>query len=378
MTIESFRVKPEDFVKDPTKEDISSGYGCVSFYIQKETGLKCVVKKTNTSLFDDKMKLSFDREVEALANCHHPTIVPFVGFAEVNNFGYIYLEEIKNGSLESFLQHIRKGDTGYKLTDTDKFIISYGVAISMEYLHSKKRIHRDLKTANILLDDHLYPLLTDFGTSKQLDNSVKDNQTTPQTTVMIMAPEFIADPGKFSNSLPIDVYSYAITIFALWTLQQPFSHLKGSFQILTAVLDGQRPTIPISMPDPWKKLIEKCWDSNPDARYTFEEIVDELETEKYYTPEMDHKLIDQYKDYLFSKDTTSPRSIKFKKSSEENPSESSEPVIYYRAFIKKSSNELREDVIRSFYSHKDKIEECWSEHIFSHKLRSHFYIMHVK
>ena len=176
MTVESFHVKLEDFVKDSTREDICSGYGCVSFYIQKETGLKCVGKRTNASLFDEKIKRSFDREVEALANCHHPTIVPFVGFAEVNHFGHIFLEEIKNGSLESFLQHVRKGDKGYTLTDTDKFIISYGVAISMEYLHGEERIHRDLKTANILLDDHLYPLLTDFGTSKQLDNSVKYKQ----------------------------------------------------------------------------------------------------------------------------------------------------------------------------------------------------------
>lgn len=117
--------------------------------------------------------------------------------------------------------------------------------------------------------------------------------------------------------------------FLSYGLQRPFSHLKSSFQVMNAVIEGKRPEIPISLPDPWKKLIEKCWDGNPSKRYTFKEIVDELETGKYYTPKMDLELIDKYKNYLFDKDTTSPRSIKFRKSSKKIPSQTGHYIKFH-------------------------------------------------
>lgn len=298
FNIEDFRVDPSDFQKDDSKGSIKSGYGSVTFQIQKSTNTRCAVKRTNESLLEVAMKRSFTREIETLARCQHPAIVPFVGFSEKNNYGFIYLVEMSNGSLASFLEKNRKGKRDPKFDDTIKLIISYGVAVSMAYLHSQNRIHRDLKPGNVLLDEHLHPFLTDFGTAKQIDSSIPINQTLAGTTPTIMAPEFIEDPPTFSNTKPIDVYSYAITLYELWTEIPPFNHLKGYFQIFNAVTKGQRPLIPESVPESWKKLITKCWSQAPDERPSFDEIVEELEKEEYFTKDMNRTTFEHYKDFI--------------------------------------------------------------------------------
>ena len=90
--IEKFRVDPKNFIKNTSKKDITSGYGVVSFYFQKKSNISCVGKKTNQDLSNEVAKRSFTREIDILAHCHHPTIVPFIGFAEINGFGYISLK----------------------------------------------------------------------------------------------------------------------------------------------------------------------------------------------------------------------------------------------------------------------------------------------
>lgn len=96
----------------------------------------------------------------------------------------------------------------------------------MEFLHNKLIIHRDLKSSKILLDSELHPFLSGFSTAKKIDPSVKINKTLSATTAIIMAPEFIKDPEHYSNSLPIDVYAYGITINQLLTGIAPFNRIK--------------------------------------------------------------------------------------------------------------------------------------------------------
>lgn len=291
-----FIVDPKDFVKEKGKKDVhTGGFGVVSFVIQKSTNIKCVSKKTSEPLTNEEFNRSFYREISTLVKCVHPAIVSFVGFATIKNFGFVYLKTAANGSLSSILEDARKGKGTIRLNDTNRFIISYGIAKSMQFLHNNEYIHRDLKPANILIDENIYPLLTDFGTSKKLENVVQVNQTVTCSTATIMAPEFIKEPENYARTKPIDVYSYGMTIFELWTGVAPFSHIKSPFQLMNAVSEGQRPGIPASTPENWKELITKCWDQNPEERPTFDDIIDNLDSKNYYTDDMDIAAIEKYK-----------------------------------------------------------------------------------
>ncbi|KAK8886574.1 hypothetical protein M9Y10_042038 [Tritrichomonas musculus] len=70
-----------------------------------------------------------------------------------------------NGSLQDFLDKIRKNKQFNKKYKCKKHAILIGIAFSMTYLHKLKIVHRDLKRVNILLDENFRPKISDFGTA---------------------------------------------------------------------------------------------------------------------------------------------------------------------------------------------------------------------
>ena len=102
---------------------------------------------------------NFISEISTLAKCHYPTILSIYGYKEDNSFK-IFTEYMEKGSLESFFYNPDK----YKELDYDKkFLIGYGIALGMKYLHEQNISHRDLKLSNILINDKYYPIICDFG-----------------------------------------------------------------------------------------------------------------------------------------------------------------------------------------------------------------------
>lgn len=295
INIEDYRHDSKDFQKEKNVKPRMGGSGIIFFGLLKTNNQKCVCKRTKNEL-KGKYQQQFYREIEALAKFQNPAIVPFLGFSE-SKHGFIYLKRMEKGSLYSLI-HSKK-DTKSYLDMTHKYIISYGVACAMQCLHKEKWIHRDLKSENILLDEELRPFLTDFGTSKQIDPKVKINQTTKFTSYIIMAPEFIDLPLMYSNSLPIDVYSYGITLYELFTSLDPYPQFKDKFyQLKKFVCDGGRPQFPDYLHKKWKNLIEKCWSQDPSDRPKFDDIVATLESDEYLDDEIDKDLFNEYKLFL--------------------------------------------------------------------------------
>ena len=181
-----------------------------------------------------------------------------------------------------------------------KIIHLYGIAEAMKYLHEHRIINRDLKTPNVLLDSELHPYLTDFGTSKIIDQSIQINQTLQSTTLPYMAPEFIIEPERYSNSFPIDVYSFGITLYELITELPPWPKFTNAFQLFKAVIRGERPEMPPSVPSNWKELITACWAQEPDCRPTFAEICDVLESDEFVNDSIDKQAFEDYKRIIHS------------------------------------------------------------------------------
>lgn len=156
----------------------------------------------------------------------------------------------------------------------------------MENLHSLNFVHRYLKTKHILLDSELHPILTDFGVYQLQEWEI----TSP--TPYIMVPELLDDYIQYKRTKPIDVYSFSMILYEIWTETFPHENLN-LLDIVQKVLNNIRPHLPSYMNN-IKNLITRFWDQNPDERPTFTEICDFLETNGLI-PSMDQELFNSYK-----------------------------------------------------------------------------------
>lgn len=95
--------------------------------------------------------------------------------------------------------------------------VAFGTAHGLEYLHEQcvpKIIHRDLKAANILLDDDFEAVLGDFGLAKLVDTRLTHVTTQVRGTMGHIAPEYLST-GKSSEKT--DVFGYGITLLEIVT-----------------------------------------------------------------------------------------------------------------------------------------------------------------
>lgn len=294
--------KPAFDLKDFEKiEKIGSGsFGKVFTIKEKNTG-EIYAAKVSQYDFNDlshSEQVDLVREININAKLNHPAIIRFIGFSPVDFKGQnnivITTEYIKNGSLLKYIQLNAKSQSPPGWDFTKKLIIAYGIAVGMSYLHLHNIIHRDLKAANILIDDNFHPKITDFGFSKSCDSNTL-TQSGLKCTPLYAAPEVIVSTEYTKAG---DVYSYAILLYELFTKSEPFNNLS-MFQIFRSVGNGTRPEITADIPEIYKELIENCWKQEPEERLTFDQIASQLKSEpKYITSEVNKEEFLKYVEFI--------------------------------------------------------------------------------
>ncbi|KAF5833115.1 hypothetical protein DUNSADRAFT_10665 [Dunaliella salina] len=153
------------------------------------------------------------------------------------------------------------------------------MAKAMLHLHCNNVLHLDLKTRNILLSSScaegkgVICKVSDFGLSVCMENMETHVSSLFQGTLTHMAPEVML---KGTCSKASDVYAFGIVLWELFTCGSPFHGVPPALLGHLIVKEGKRPAWPPVVPKGYKDLVEECWDQNPDARPTFEVILQRL------------------------------------------------------------------------------------------------------
>ncbi|XP_010545649.1 PREDICTED: probable LRR receptor-like serine/threonine-protein kinase At1g51820 isoform X2 [Tarenaya hassleriana] len=157
----------------------------------------------------------FKAEVELLLRVHHKNLVSLVGYCdEGDNLALVY-EYMANGDLKEHLSGKRGGSV---LNWGTRLKIVAEAAQGLEYLHNGCKppmVHRDVKTTNILLNEHLQSKLADFGLSR----SFPTEGETHVSTVVAGTPGYL-DPEYYRTNWlteKSDVYSFGIVLLEIIT-----------------------------------------------------------------------------------------------------------------------------------------------------------------
>lgn len=306
MNVQSLFIELDDYELNDTK--IGGGsLGAVYTALNKKDGKQYAVK-----IFDfidnprAALQASIIQEALIYNTLNHPAIEKLYGinlhsFDDENALKPTFISEYyPKGSLDNILSAERQSLADIEWNYTKKIINLLGISHGMNYIHSKNIIHRNLKPSNILINDQLFPIISDFGLA---DFYSKEEEMEEQMgTPLFMAPE-IFKGDKYGPS--IDVYSFSILAYEIVTGKEPYKengNYPRHFELIKKVIDGERPTFSDDITKPMKDLISKCWNEDPDERPTFSEIFDKISADyKSFTQEsIDDDEIEDYIDMLKS------------------------------------------------------------------------------
>jgi eukaryotic-like serine/threonine-protein kinase len=210
----------------------------------------------------------FRTEFKAAAALEHPHIVPIYDVGEHAGCPY-YTMPVYTAALAERMHDYREPARAAALVAT--------VARAVHHGHERGVLHRDVKPANILLDDQGQPHVSDFGTAKRLGEPSLTAPGAVIGTPPYMAPEQ-AGGGDTGVTTAVDVYSLGVVLYELITGAMPFA--SEDLALLRRVdAEPVRPReIAPTVPRALEAICLKCLERHPSARYrTAEELADDLE-----------------------------------------------------------------------------------------------------
>lgn len=240
------------------------GFGEVWLGNDLRTGKIVAIKELYTEQLTGRNMANFCREIYTMCEVKSRFAVPFVGYTIEPPYSII-TEYMPNGSLFYFTNRTQRK---FQLSGTHMSIIAMCIAHGMASIKASHIIHRDLKSANILLDANRLPLICDFGVARFI---LKSNRMTPVVgTFTHMAPEVMTG-GNYHYA--VDVYSYGMILYEMAEGRNPFLGVKPAKDLLTRVPNGFRPIMRNeSTPKPLVELMMRCWDAEPTKRPLWSEI----------------------------------------------------------------------------------------------------------
>ncbi|XP_068145934.1 serine/threonine-protein kinase hippo [Drosophila tropicalis] len=206
------------------------------------------------------------KEISIMQQCDSPYVVRYYGSYFKQYDLWICMEYCGAGSVSDIMRLRKK-----TLTEDEIATIMSDTLKGLVYLHLRRKIHRDIKAANILLNTEGYAKLADFGVAGQLTDTMAKRNTVIGTPFW-MAPEVIEEIGY---DCVADIWSLGITALEMAEGKPPYGDIHPMRAIF---MIPQKPPPSFREPDRWSTefidFVSKCLVKDPDERATATELLE--------------------------------------------------------------------------------------------------------
>ncbi|KAJ8982999.1 hypothetical protein NQ317_014294 [Molorchus minor] len=211
LSEESLTRQPEE-VFDILCKLGEGSYGSVYKALHKESGNIVAIKQVplDTDLHE------IIKEISIMQQCDSPYVVKYYGSYFKNTDLWIIMEYCGAGSVSDIIRLRKKA-----LTECEIATILSDALRGLEYLHSNRKIHRDIKAGNILLNSDGHAKLADFGVAGQLTETISKRNTVIGSPFW-MAPEIILEIGY---DCVADIWSLGITALEMAEGKPPYADI---------------------------------------------------------------------------------------------------------------------------------------------------------
>lgn len=208
----------------------------------------------------------FHREIQIMERLRAQEVVQLFGYCQEPAATCLVMEHMEQGDLYQLIPK-----KVFKPEEQKRLILE--IARGLQYLHSQGVIHRDLKSANILINADDHAKIADFGLSKIKTLSVATAHHRSEA-IQWMAPEVRHLNPVYSKAS--DIYGFGIILWEILTGKDPFrarSQVKPSFAALAGKMPGE---IPKELSQVYQDIIRGCWQEDPSKRPSLEIVIEQV------------------------------------------------------------------------------------------------------